>query len=191
MKKILFLFVSLLLVSTAYSQAQTKSDEEKTSSKTLEFMSKDGSFMVKEFYDVGKVKGVECQVLIVTDVVKKVKMGCLRLEKTYYSSYSSSSDSYIGTLDFDELDACIKSIDYIIETLLPSTPSVYTESEYKTRDNVKVGAFYDEKKNSWSAFVYTKGHTSRSAAFFDSSNLNDLKGIMLKAKEIIRENVGK
>ncbi|MBR3064534.1 MAG: hypothetical protein IKG90_02665 [Bacteroidales bacterium] len=189
MKKSFVLLISLFVVATAFAQTQT--DEEKTTSKTLEFLSKDGSFIVKEFYDVGKVKGVECQVLIATDVVKKEKMGCLRLEKTYYSSYSSSGDSYIGTLDYDELDACIKSIDYIIETLLPSGPSVYTESEYKTRDNVKVGAFYDEKKNTWSAFVYTKGHTSRSAAFFDSSSLSDLKNVMIKAKEIIREKLGK
>lgn len=32
-------------------------------------MTADGSFLVKEFYDLQKIKGVECQVLIMNNVV--------------------------------------------------------------------------------------------------------------------------
>lgn len=190
MKKITLIFAVLLCCSLAFAQP-AQIDEEKTTSKALQFLAKDGSFNLKEFYDLGTVKGIQCQVLIITDVVRNEKIGCLRVEKDYYSSYSSSSDSYIGTLDFDELDACIKSINYIKETLLPSQPEVYTESQYKTRDNVQVGAFYDTKKKTWTAFMYTKGHTSRSAAFFDSSNLTELAEIMVRAKDMIKEKTAK
>lgn len=190
MKKFALIFATMLCCSVAFAQS-AKDDAEKTTSKTLEFLAKDGSFNVKEFYDLGTVKGIQCQVLIITNVVKNEKIGCLRVEKDYYSSYSSSSDSYIGTLDYDELDACIKSIDYIKETLLPSQPEVYTESQYKTRDNVQVGAYFDTKKKTWTAFMYTKGHTSRSAAFFDSSNLTELSEIMARAKEMIKEKTSR
>lgn len=190
MKKVALLITLLLCSGLAFAQS-AKNDEEKTTSKALQFLAKDGSFVLKEFFDLGTVKGVQCQVLIITDVVRNEKIGCLRVEKDYYSSYSSGPDSYIGTLDYDELDACVKSITYINETLLPSQPEVYTESEYKTRDNIKVGAYYDTKKKAWTAYVYTKGHTSRSAAFFDSSNLTELANIMGQAKEMIKEKTAK
>lgn len=190
MKKITIFFTLLLCSFLSFAQSE-KGAEEQSKSKALEFLAKDGSFKLKEFYDLGSVKGVKCEVLIITDVVDNIKVGCLRVETSHYVSYSYGSDTYIGTLDYDELDACIKSIKYIQETLLPSTPEVYTESEYRTRDNVKVGAYFDKDKSKWTAFMYTKGYTSKSAAFFDSSSLTELCDLMQKAKEMIAEKVKK
>jgi hypothetical protein len=116
-----------------------------------------------------------------SNVVNGMKMGCLRLETKYRSQYSS--DSYIGTLDYDELDACIKSLQYIKETLLPSSPEVYTEAEYKTNDGVKFGAYFN--KGNWTAYVYTKGYTSRSAEFLGADNIDTFISVMQDAKELI------
>ena len=124
--------LSIFVSASSFAQAQAKDEVPESKSKAVEFMTADGSFLVKEFYDLQKIKGVECQVLIMNNVVSGKKMGCLRLETQYRSQYSS--DSYIGTLDSDELDACIQSLEYIKNTLLPSAPSVYTEAEYKTND---------------------------------------------------------
>lgn len=188
MKKNLLLLVLLMSINTLlFAQAKEADKLQDTKSKTLEFMAKDGSFIKKEFFDMGKVKGVKCDILIITNIVNQQKMGCLRLETSYSSSYSSSPDTYIGTLDYDEIDACVKSLHYIKDNFLPSTPNVYTEAEFKTRDNVKFGAFYNESKKKWSAFVYTKGYTSRSAEFFDSSNIDSLIEIMNQAKGMIQE----
>lgn len=188
MKKIFVIIALLLCCFLSFAQIE-KNTEDKSKSKVLEFLSKDGSFILKEFYELGTVKGVKCKVLILTDVVKNEKIGCLRVEKSHYVSLNYGIDTYIGTLDYDELDACIKSIKYIQETLLPFTPEVYTESEYKTRDNVKVGAYFDVNKKEWTAFMYTKGYTTKSAEFFDSSNLTDLCNIMEKAKDMIADKV--
>jgi hypothetical protein len=136
---------------------------------------------------MGKVKGVKCEILILTDIVNQTKLGCLRLETTYSSSYSS--DSYVGTLDYDEIDACVKSLQYIKDNMLPSSPSVYTEAEFKTRDGVKFGAYFNINKSKWNAFVYTKGYTSRSAEFFDSSNIDSLIEVMNKSKVMIQEKI--
>ena len=122
-KVILFLLLSIFVSASSFAQAQ-KDDVPESKSKAVEFMTADGSFLVKEFYDLQKIKGVECQVLIMNNIVSGKKMGCLRLETQYRSQYSS--DSYIGTLDSDELDACIQSLEYIKNTLLPSAPKVYT-----------------------------------------------------------------
>lgn len=182
MKRILLLFLFIVSSLVLFAQETTKTPD--SQSKSVEFLSKNGTFIVKEFYDLGKVKGVECQVLIMTNIRDNTKMGCLRLKTTYSSSYST--DSYIGTLDVDELDACIQCLEYISNNLLSSIPLVYTEAEYKTRDEVRLGAYYNERKSAWSAFIYTT-YSSRSAEFLDSSNITSLISIMGRAKELIKE----
>jgi hypothetical protein len=117
MKKIAsLLFVALLCVAS-FAQEQKKEDSK---SKAVEFSARDGSLIKREFTKLGKVGGVDFQVLLLTDVLKNEKLACLRLTTTYYSSASRSSDEYIGTLDADEIDACLKSLDYCYTTLTKS-----------------------------------------------------------------------
>ncbi len=152
-------------------------------SKAVKFMTADGTFLIKEFYDLPQIKGVEFQMLIMTNVVSGKKMGCLRLTTNYCDGYSN--ESYIGTLDYDELEACIQSLEYIKNVLLPSAPTVYSEAEYKTNDGVKFGAYYSENK--WTAFVYTKDYTSNSAEFLDADNIDSFIAVMQQAKNLIAE----
>ena len=77
MKKILFFAVAVLLSASTF--AQSKATEDKTESKTLEFMSRGSSLIKKEFYDLESVKGVKCQVLIVTDLLEN-RDGIKRLD---------------------------------------------------------------------------------------------------------------
>ena len=66
MKKLL-LMIALMMPMVLLAQEQ----KEKSSSKTVEFLSKDGSFFKKEFYDLSTVGSsynkIDCQVLIITD----------------------------------------------------------------------------------------------------------------------------
>lgn len=188
MKKTLF-FLLLALISSSNLIAQATDNKEVSSSEAVEFLKSNGTLIIKEFYDLPKVESVECQVLIIKDVVSSRDMGCLRLETKHYSSYSKSTDSYIGTLDFEEIDACIKSLNYIKNDLLPSVPTTYTEVEYKTRDNLKLGAYYGD--NGWKAYIYTQGHTSRSASFLSSTSLDSLISVLNQAKQMITEKVAK
>ncbi|MCM1531716.1 MAG: hypothetical protein NC048_04155 [Bacteroides sp.] len=143
-KSLLFCIFAFTAVLSSLAQSQEKSAIPESKSKAVEFLNANGTFLVKEFYDLQKIKGVECQVLIMKNVVSGSKLGCLRLETHYSSQYTS--DSYIGTLDSDELNACIQSLQYIKNTLLPSAPEIYTEAEYKTNDGVKFGAFFNKNK---------------------------------------------
>lgn len=187
MKRILFLCTLTLcnLAITAQENGNNNPKEEKTTStsKAIEFSNSNGTLITKDFYDLPKVKSVECQVLIMTDVVKTEKIGCLRLITYHKSSYSK--DTYIGTLDYEELDACIQSLTYIKEQLLPSNPTVYTETEFRTSDGVELGAYYSKGK--WTAYVHTKGYTRYSAEYFNSSNIEDLISVMVQAKTMIEE----
>lgn len=182
MKKFLLLIV-LMMPIALFAQEQ----KEKSSSKTVEFLSKDGSFFKKEFYDQPTVGGsynkIDCQVLIITDMKSNEKRGCLRLT-THYPT-NSGNDDYIGTLDPDELDACVMCLEKIQSDITPSTPITYTEAEYKTRDGVQIGTYWNKRKNEWIIYVQTKSYTSRSMSTVDTSNLPSLIQNLKDAKKMI------
>lgn len=188
MKAKVFILAIVTLFAASMSYAQQK---EESASTTLQFMKSSGSFLLKEFYDLAVIKGVTCKVLIITDVVSNKKMGCMRLETKYLSSYSDSPDIYIGTLDADELDACISSLTYLKENILSKEAETYTEAQYTSRDNVEIGAYFNDSKKKWTAYVQTKSYTSNSMKFFEADNLDALAAEMQKAKEMILEKTKK
>lgn len=187
MKKLIPILLSLLFVTlNVYSQEQ----EKKSESKMVEFLGKNGTFMQREFYELPSIGGsynkIASQVLIVTDVTSPdKKMGCLRLE-TFYSS-SVTSDSYIGTLDSDELDACIQCLQNIQNNIIKTSPTVYTEVEYSTRDGVELGAYWNSKKSTWIIYVKTKSYTARSMSTVDEEDLPLLITNLQSAKQLISE----
>lgn len=182
MRKIIFIILSFVLVcNTSFAQDA----EDVSKSKSIKFMAKSGSLIKKEFYDLPEVKGINNQVLIITDILSGKKLGCMRIETSYYNGHSS--DLYVGTLDYEEIDACIKSLTYIKDKLLQTKPKVYTETIYKTLDNLKIGAYYSKEKSTWRAFIYTKEDISHSAEFIDTSNIATFIDIMKQAKTMIAE----
>lgn len=191
MKKFLiFVVIATMSLTTTFAQEAT---EKKSASKTVEFLSKDGSFYKKEFYDLPAVGSsynkIDCQVLIITDLKSNEKRGCLRLT-TYYSS-SVTSDSYIGTLDPDELDACIMCFDKIVSEITVSPATTYTEVEYKTRDGVQLGTYWNDKKSEWRTYVQTKYYISRSMSSISNDNVASLVNNLKQAKQMIAEKTTK
>ncbi len=186
MKK-LFIFSLFCILMCLSSVAQDQ--KEKSSSKTVEFLSKDGTFFKKEFFDLPTVGSsynrIDCQVLIITDMKSNEKRGCLRLT-THYSS-SVSSDDYIGTLDPDEMDACIMCLNKIQSDIAINAPETYTEAEYKTRDGVRIGAYWNSRKTEWVIYVQTKSYSSRSMSTVSSANVPTLINNLTTAKQMIAE----
>ena len=184
MKKLL---VVLALMMPMFLNAQEK--EEKSNSKTLEFLEKDGTIIKKEFYDLPSVgksyNKTDNQVLIITDLKSNEKIGCFRIITKYPTS--SGIDEYIGTLDPDELDAAVLSLEKILNDIIPNTVETYTEAVYKTRDGVQIGTFWSEKKNEWTLYIKTKSYTSRSMSTFKSDELTALVDNLKNAKQMIAE----
>ena len=185
MKKILIMFMISLSIPCLAQQNNTEG--EKSKSKSVEFMNQSGTLIRKDFYEIHKDEyGVTCQVLILTNILNNKKSGCLRLETRYYSSIGT--DTYIGTLDSDEIDAAIKSLKYISETLVPTTPETYTEVEYSTRDNMEIGAFISN--GTWQVYVQTKSYTSHSLSTIKVDKITEFISYLEKAKKLISEKVG-
>ncbi|MCD8182781.1 MAG: hypothetical protein LUE99_06505 [Bacteroides sp.] len=142
MRNVLFMLIALFCLS---ANAQEKKQEDASKSKTVELLKKRRcSFEKKDFYDIGKVAGATFQNIVITDISTGTKTGALRIE-TYYSS-SLGTDTYIGTLDYDELAGCIKSLTYIKDNIITSIPENYVECEYNTKDGVSLGTYLNITK---------------------------------------------
>ena len=182
-KVILLLMLSIFVSATSFAQTQAKDEVSESKCKAREFLNGRSYFLVKEFFDLQKIGGVECQVLIMNKIVSGEKIGCLRLE-TQYKLYSDNIIRYTGFIDYDELDACIQSLEYIKNTLLPSAPKVSMKADYTTKDGVYFGVRYNNRK--WTPFVYTS-FDKKSECVLDVENIDSLIAVMHQAKSMIAE----
>lgn len=180
MKKILLI---VMLVSLNMMVNAQDKQEEKSKSQVVEFLAKDGVLRTKEFYQLGSVGGAKFENLIICDVIRGTKIGALRIETSYYTSIGT--DTYIGTLDADEIDACIKSLKYIKDRIAQVPPQTYTELEYQTKDGVSFGCYNKTDKkgvSTWQVYIRTKKYTSRSAEYFSAEKIDEVIAILEKAK---------
>ena len=168
-------------------------------SEIVKLMNNGSTLTKKEFFDLPEVKGVSFEVIIITDMVKGNKYGGLRLITKYTAPYLSNT--YIGTLDYSEIDDCINSMNVIKNDILPTTPSVYTEVRYKTKDYVEMGALFSPN-NSWALiqapstgkwFVYisTKSYLNNSTAIIPAKQIDAIISNLQESKRIIEEQTGR
>lgn len=186
MKKILFMLVTLFCLS---ANAQEKKEEESSKSKTVELLKKDGVLLKKDFYDIGKVAGATFQNIVITDISTGQKTGALRIETSYYSSIGT--DTYIGTLDYDELAGCIKSLSYIKDNIITTIPENYIECEYNTKDGVSLGAYLNitKKESVWKIYIQTKSYTNRSQTFMKAENISEVISLLNHSLESLKSHL--
>jgi len=95
MKKILMI-LALLCICFANSFAQEAAGGE-SKSEAIEFLSRDGVLLNKDFHEIGTVAGIEFESLIITDVVSGKRTGCLRIETSYSSSAGGTDTVHRGS----------------------------------------------------------------------------------------------
>lgn len=174
MKKLILLVFLAIISFPIISQEQ----KEVSKSKSIEFSSRAGSLIKMEFYRLGKIKDIEFEVLLLTDVINNDKSACLRI-KTIGAGYTvSSTEEYIGTLDSDEIDACIKSLTFIKDSILNTIPKNYTECQYKSRDDVRMSVYLGSNET-WKMAIQTTYRRS-STAFL---KFEDIFMLILKITE--------
>lgn len=191
MKKLLFVLASLtMLAFTAYAQdKQNEENEDGSKSKTVELLQKDGILLKKDFYNIGKVGEVDFENIVLTDVSTGNKTGALRIKTYYYSSVGL--DTYIGTLDYEELAGCIKALEYIKNSIITSMPENYVECEYRTKDGVCLGSYLkaNKKNKEWRIYIQTKRYTNRSQEFLGIDKIDEIISLLNKSLENLNENM--
>jgi hypothetical protein len=187
MKKLFLL--SLLALTCLASFAQTENEEASTpKSKYTLFTQKSGILVKQEYTDLGKVDGLSLETVITTDVNTEKSVAGVRFETSYFISLQSGSLNYISVLDYDELNACIKALEYMVTISESPIPEKYTEYKYLSTENIKISIFTNKKKG-WSACVQTKSYTTKSQVFMSSEDLKSLIEKLNQAKKIIEASL--
>lgn len=183
MKKLVLLaaFALSSFIGTYAQEESTKEYESK--SKAVAFMDKDGTLIKKEVYELEgeNIRGLSFENIVLTDVITQEKTAAMRITTFNYTQAFRNTEEFIGTLDYDELDACIQSMEYIQNNMVNDTPSVYTECGYQSRDGLSITAFWSSK-NKWRLAVKTKKYISRSQTFISIDKLPQIIEKMKSAR---------
>lgn len=177
MKRILL--TTAVIISCFIVNAQEKSEV-----KALEFSSRSGALIKKEFYEIGELnKGdIKFDVLMFHDVIDGKSEGLLRVTTSRYTSIGEREFS--GSLNYDELDGCIQSMQYIKNNIINTTPETYTEYIYRTVDGVKIGAYWSKGKNEskWVVFIQSKTVSDDSMRTISVSDIDIVVDLLKNSK---------
>ncbi len=175
MKKVL---LTVLMASslTAYSQVLEKKLE---TTKSEKFSQRSGTLLQKDFIDLGKVGDTEVKILKIKDLNNNESISSVRFEKQGYGTYA---DTYINSIDKDEVDGLIISIKNLLGNVLKTTPSTYTEVTYSSRGGFSLGSYFEVEKSKWKSFLQVEKHTNKSMAILSESDLQNLLNLLEEAK---------
>jgi hypothetical protein len=180
MKNIILLACLFLPLQYLFAQ------EEPSRSQVVEFLKKDGKLLQKQYHSIGQIGRIEFENIIICDLVNDEKIGALRIIVSEGSALSSETGRYIGTLDFDEIEDCLKSLKYMKEKT-SSTADTYTEYEYLTRDGVKIGVYSGKlKSNPWVFFVRTDRYELRSRETMNYNKIDDVINMIQSASDNLK-----
>lgn len=169
--------VSLLFLSlTAFCQ-DLKKDLEIT--KSEKFSQRSGTLLQKDFIDLSSIGGTEIKILKIKDLNNNESNSSVRFEKQGYGSYS---DTYINSIDKDEVDGLIISIKNLLDNVLKTTPTTYTEVTYSSRGGFSLGSYFEVKKSRWTSFLKIKKHSSKSMGTLSETDLQNLLSLLEQAK---------
>ena len=94
----------------------------------------------------------------------------------------SYADTYISAIDKDEVDGLLISIKNLIDNVLKTTPTTYTEVTYSSRGGFSLGSYFEEKKSKWTSFLKVEKYSSKSMEILSESDLKNLLVLLEQAK---------
>jgi hypothetical protein len=150
-----------------------------------QFLAHRGSVVVKEFREIGKLKGKYGDIITVTTLILAIVKGMnrktsygVKLERTSTESYSAESSVL---LDFDELHELMEAFDFINSLAANLKPQKcdHTEVVYSTKDNAQFG-FYQDNQQQQQAFIIVSSHGE--TTFLDLAQLVKLKELLLSSQ---------
>jgi hypothetical protein len=159
-------------------------------SEIVKLMNNGSTLMKIERIALPSIKGVSFEVVIITDMVNGIKLGGLSLSTKYVAQYIN--ETYYGTLDYTELDNCIRALTAIKDELTkPMHDDTYTEIRYETKDFVKIKAYYAPTNGKWFLSISPKSHIGKSAEAMQTKQIDPIINLIQQAKKIIEEEISK
>jgi hypothetical protein len=157
--------------------------QEEGTSRIQEFQSQKGILIIKEFFEIGMVKGqygsdLEFSILRLTNPNGNVSLKGLKLSSSKRGSYSTDEQSAL--LDEEEVDALITALQYMVQIQNEKGSDKnmpYTEYIFRAKDGFEIGFMVN--KGEYTAFS-SVGRIGAISAFFKYA---DLGAILSKAQE--------
>ncbi|MEW7292196.1 hypothetical protein [Aquimarina sp. 2304DJ70-9] len=175
MKKIIPFILMILLSNIIISQGQ-KTEPNQSNAEIFSFRS--GSLIEKQFKEVGKVGKTEIKIVKLTDMISGESVSSLRIQRAFIGKYNS--DTKIASLDTDEIDALVKSIEIIQKQVFDFPPENYTEISFRSRSGFVAGCYWS--KDSWKPYIQIKKHDGKSLLTISKSDFLILLELLKQAK---------
>ncbi|MBK5723100.1 hypothetical protein JGH11_19720 [Dysgonomonas sp. Marseille-P4677] len=181
-KLLLLLFTSLSLF--AFSQ----SDSLDIKSNTLNFGSKNDSYFLKESVIIGKHSDVEFVNFYITNILTGEKRAALIINSTTGGWTSPLHTERTGAIDSDEIDFCIKCLNYGKDNLINTKPDNYTELVFTSRDLATIGMYYEIGNFSkWNLIFRTGYYSRRPVKSINIKNIDKIIELFILSKSGIDE----
>jgi hypothetical protein len=170
------------LAAPATSQEQAKTEVPKT--RLEAFLATKGSLVVKDFYAIGSMRGLELEAVALLEPGKESqKVRGLRAEITEYGRVSNTHSSF---LDMDELAGLVQAVDYMDKLLNEwrgQKREAYTEVVFATKGDFRLG-FY-QKGDEQKIFV-SSGLIGKADFYAEPKDLPRLREMLMQASEKLK-----
>ena len=186
----------LLLLALAFitfsCQKPASSDDTSTANnnknepatKFEKFVSRKGSVIIKDFYEIGTLEGdyltrATLTAIVVSEPGKTDKVYALKFERPATSEYGIDQT---GVIDFDELVSLQDALDYMAKTAaqLKTESRPYTEVVFQTRGGLQAG-FY-QKVNEQKGFVQLNNYGKDNLVAFPVEKISAFRDLVSEAR---------
>lgn len=145
------------------------------------FSRKSGTLMSKQFLPIGEVKSLKIQVVQYKDLINENKEQAIRFEYEYYDSYLDQMETKLGSLDKDELEGLIKSINIMRTVVFNSFPEHYTEVGFVSRTGFKAGCY--SMPGDWKFYLQLDQYDDRSYIWLTKEDSATILNILDQSNE--------
>lgn len=183
-KTICKLILILLIFSSGINAQNTNSDSNGYNNPVAELLRSEGTLLKKEYVVIGKESGVEFQNLYITNISTKELRGTLVIKVTLGDWFWGTERELENTISTHEIEDCIKSLQYIKNDVLNTTPESYTELIYRTNSGVTIGAYYQIGSfQKWNIVLGTRYSLNNSSKTINIKNIDKLIELFIKSKK--------
>jgi len=173
----------IVLLAGLHAYAQLPVSIETPQSKIAQFAQRTGTLINRQVTDIGVVRGLKVQVIVVSDMIAGGKASGVKIEPV--AAETNPANRPTALLDPDEVDALIKSIEFLKSDIFNTYPDVYVDAFYTANDGFSIGAYFSEKQ--WRGSVRLNKYESAPPVYFRApDDFNVLLDLLRQARTKIK-----
>ncbi|NGM63558.1 hypothetical protein G5B30_16740 [Sphingobacterium sp. SGG-5] len=146
------------------------------------FSQRTGRLISSEKILIGSViSKIELFLVHYRDIIAKEEIKAIHIEYEYTDGIAEYPTMMSSTIDIDELDGLIKSLEHIWDKVISTHPRNYTEVLFTSRSGIKLGCVY---RSDWYFYMKVSESDDRSIVSMRIDCLYTLLELLTKAQEM-------